>query len=232
MALSPHPAYLAASGIFHVARIALTSPSLTCIPFSSPAVHLLLCKNIIVKRMSLLVISLRGMFSFMDEHEKTRAAASEALIALRRAMGKTQQTFAVEVLRTAIGTVARYETSDPPRGEVLLRLSEIAGEHKLPELASKFRLFYIEDVLQALGNQITFVPGSETVPPHGYLTTSLSGDHALRGAKDFLTILAQLRDPKLRANAISALSSLRKAAMKGKDPVARQVEDVFFGRPK
>jgi hypothetical protein len=48
-------------------------------------------------------------------------------------MGMTQQRFAVEVVKTAIGTVAVWETSNPPHGETLLRLAEVALQAAMSE---------------------------------------------------------------------------------------------------
>jgi transcriptional regulator with XRE-family HTH domain len=90
----------------------------------------------------------------VTESEKKRSDASEALIALRKAMGKTQQTFAVEVLKTAIGTIARYESSDPPRGDVLLRLRDIAREQGLIGAADEFQRIWLQEVHKALGPDV------------------------------------------------------------------------------
>jgi hypothetical protein len=166
----------------------------------------------------------------MTEYTKPRDAASQALIDLRVKMGKTQAGFAVEVLKTAVTTIARYETSHRPPGEVLLRLSEIAGEYDA-ELSSKFRIFYLEDVLKAVGNQVTWVPKTESEPVRGFVTASLSGEIAIRGAMDFLTLAqragcnpelqkddaAKKVAQKMKEDAISALAALQAAAQKG-DP--------------
>ena len=40
----------------------------------------------------------------------------------------TQTRFAVEAVKVAISTIARWETSDPPHGETLLKLAAIARE--------------------------------------------------------------------------------------------------------
>jgi hypothetical protein len=58
-----------------------------------------------------------------------RSKASEALVTLRRTLGCNQQRFSSEILQIAIGTLARYETSNPPTGDLLIRLSEIALQH-------------------------------------------------------------------------------------------------------
>jgi hypothetical protein len=145
-------------------------------------------------------------------------------------MGKTQQTFAVEVLKSAIGTVARYETSDPPQGAVLLRLRDIAREQGLYELANRFDLLFRGEVLQNnLPSQMVMVPATETHPAHGQLDVSLSGEDALSGAQSFLLILAQLtsHDPKIRQNAVAALTALQSAARKYTNPAVGEIQDAF-----
>jgi hypothetical protein len=164
----------------------------------------------------------------MEQPEKTRSAASEALIALRHAMGKTQQTFAVEVLKTAIGTIARYETNDPPRGEVLLRLKDIAHEQGVNHLAATFDALWIEETAKT-GGQVTFFPASGSEPARGHVITLLVGHEAIKGAQAFLAILTQLgsANPKFRQNAVSALSSLERAARRFDDPKIHGFGDVF-----
>jgi|HubBroStandDraft_6_1064221.scaffolds.fasta_scaffold701286_2 hypothetical protein len=163
----------------------------------------------------------------MKSNEKKRDSASEALISLRKAMGKTQQTFAVEVLKTAIGTVARYETSDPPRGDVLLRLGEIAASHGFKELRDKFQLLYLEGVQKSLGVQFTWIPPTGSEPARGYLNLPLSGNDALAGAQAFMGILRQLEatDEETSNDAASALRALSTAWQKHRDPTVREVRD-------
>jgi hypothetical protein len=165
----------------------------------------------------------------MTSDEKKRDAASEALISLRKAMGKTQQTFAVEVLKTAIGTVARYETSDPPRGEVLLRLRDIARNHEFHELAIKFELLYLDGVQKNLGSRLILIPATESEPAHGYLNVALPSAAALAGARVFIGLLDQLDDPneEVRSDAASALLALRAAWQKHQDPGLRDLHDRF-----
>jgi transcriptional regulator with XRE-family HTH domain len=150
----------------------------------------------------------------MREHQKQRDAASEALIALRTAMGKTQAQFAVTVLETAVTTIARYETSHPPQGELLLRLADIARQQRMYELQDVFRELYVKQVLRDLGFDLLTVPRTESEPEHGYLFKRLEGQHALSAAQSFILILAQLdsSDSETKANAVSAISSLREAA--------------------
>lgn len=163
----------------------------------------------------------------MASDEKKRDAASEALISLRKAMGKTQQTFAVEVLKTAIGTVARYETSDPPRGDVLLRLSDIARKNGFHELSSEFELLYLDGVQKKLGSRLIVIPPTESEPARGYLNVALSGIAAITSARAFLGLLDQCNHPneEFRRMAASALSTLRAAWEKHSDPEFRDLHD-------
>jgi len=67
-----------------------------------------------------------------------RHSVSRALIELRKLLGETQQQFASR-LGTAITTIARYETSRPPRGRVLARLEQIARSEGHTNCARTFR---------------------------------------------------------------------------------------------
>jgi transcriptional regulator with XRE-family HTH domain len=161
----------------------------------------------------------------MTDHEKTRNAVSVALVELRKAMQMTQQRFAVEVLRTAIGTVARYETSDPPRGEVLLRLAAIAYELKRPDLARIFERAWLEQLPKTRGSHLT----TNLTTGVSHLVAHISGRAAHAGAQAFMHILTQLEshDPKVRSNAQTALKSLEVAARRFDDPIVGEIQDAF-----
>jgi transcriptional regulator with XRE-family HTH domain len=89
----------------------------------------------------------------------SRADTSEALVELRRAMNMSQAQFAVLVLDVAITTVARYETSHAPEGDLILRLARIAEDRArasakgtaeqlaFVRLGSRFRELYLKDVI-------------------------------------------------------------------------------------
>ena len=79
-----------------------------------------------------------------------RDPASRAVIALRNALEKTQQQFAVEIVKTSIGTVGVWETTRPPRGETLLKLAEIASQHGLIMLSYEFEMLFLDGVLPRL----------------------------------------------------------------------------------
>lgn len=69
---------------------------------------------------------------------RVRKPISEAVIRLREALGENQQQFANR-LGTAITTIARYETSRPPSGQILLYLARLAVEYDRHEEAILFR---------------------------------------------------------------------------------------------
>jgi transcriptional regulator with XRE-family HTH domain len=71
----------------------------------------------------------------IDELAKS---VSDAVRKLRKELGESQQQFAYR-MKTAIRTVARYETVRPPKGKVLRQLEAVATESNLPHLAEVFR---------------------------------------------------------------------------------------------
>jgi transcriptional regulator with XRE-family HTH domain len=64
-------------------------------------------------------------------------SVSDAVRKLRKELGESQQQFAYR-MKTAIRTVARYETVRPPKGKVLRQLAVMAAENNLPHLANVF----------------------------------------------------------------------------------------------
>ena len=90
------------------------------------------------------------MIPGMRSANMPRSAASCAALALRTALGMTQQQFAVEIVKTAIGTVAVWETGRPPKGDVLLRLADVAWEHGQWLLAEEFSKLFLEEVMPRL----------------------------------------------------------------------------------
>lgn len=164
----------------------------------------------------------------MVDYKKPRDAASEALIALRLAMGKTQAAFAVEVLKTAVTTIARYETSHRPPGDVLLRLADIAKEHGLAELQSKFQLFYLEDAMKNLGSKLVMVPSTATEPARGFLTMSLS-ERTIGAAQICMRLLSLMNsDQEIPPEVDKAFSSLEKALTKDESPLVKQIHRVML----
>ena len=62
---------------------------------------------------------------------------SVAVSKLRQQLGQTQQQFA-QTLKTSITTIARYETSRNPSGQILLELEKLAREHGFAEVHDVF----------------------------------------------------------------------------------------------
>lgn len=93
----------------------------------------------------------------------------------------TQQRFAVEVLKSALNTVARYETTNPPRGEALLRLAKIADENNLPDIAARFRRLHFDEILSLQPNLVIDAPAKT-----GWLIMRLSGRERIDAAIDFI----------------------------------------------
>jgi hypothetical protein len=67
-----------------------------------------------------------------------RNAVSAAVVALRTHMNLTQQRFSTEIIKGAVSTVGRWETSDPPKGESLLTLVALAVKAERDDLADIF----------------------------------------------------------------------------------------------
>lgn len=70
---------------------------------------------------------------------------SAAVRQLREELGETQQQFALR-MQTAIRTIARYETTRPPKGKVLRQLEVLALEARQLELAGIFRMALAEEI--------------------------------------------------------------------------------------
>jgi hypothetical protein len=132
--------------------------------------------------------------------DSTRSRAGTALIALRQAIGKTQQQFAVDVLGSAVTTVARYETSNPPSGEVLVRLADIAKENNLIPLRNEFTVLYLEEVLKNVTfNMFVQQPKADGTPASGYLVLKLEGTEEIKAAAKFVDSLKGTHDELLKA---------------------------------
>ena len=69
--------------------------------------------------------------------KRSKNPISEVLVQLRQALGENQQQFANRT-KTAITTIARYETSRPPKGKALAQFARLANEARRPDLAARF----------------------------------------------------------------------------------------------
>ena len=70
--------------------------------------------------------------------QKQQDPLNEAVRALRTALGESQQAFAYR-MQTAIRTIARYESSRPPKGKALAEFSRMADDTGHHKLAAIFR---------------------------------------------------------------------------------------------
>lgn len=120
-------------------------------------------RNISSPDIALQAISFDDILHAMGRNSRKRHAASEAVISLREVLGLTQQTLAHE-MKTAIVTIARWETSGPPRGETLLRLAKFANQQAigtdgptlgtaLGEIEGVFMSLYLDEVLANVGGE-------------------------------------------------------------------------------
>lgn len=76
--------------------------------------------------------------AYSVSEDKLAKSVSDAVRKLRKELGESQQQFAYR-MKTAIRTVARYETVRPPKGKVLHQLEVMATENNLHHLAYVFR---------------------------------------------------------------------------------------------
>lgn len=141
-----------------------------------------------------------------------RNAASQTVLALRKALGKTQQAFATEIAKTAITTVARWETGNPaPRGEVLLRLAQLADENGELGLRDDFKILFADEIIGKLGNMMV-VPETSDRESHGYIFEKLRDqrevDEAIKFEKKLDSLRGQGDDPN-RAAMYAMLSGRR-----------------------
>ena len=75
---------------------------------------------------------------------------TEAIRALRKQVGLTQQQLAVE-LKLAVSSVARYEAGNKPEGRILYALYQLAAKYEIPEAGGVF-LRAAEAELGQIGN--------------------------------------------------------------------------------
>jgi transcriptional regulator with XRE-family HTH domain len=87
------------------------------------------------------IIEMQPSMPFMSYKIKqtaaVRAELSQAVRDLRKALGATQQEFALRV-PTAVRTIARWENGHPPHGKALVRLAQLAEAQGIEEIAGMF----------------------------------------------------------------------------------------------
>lgn len=126
----------------------------------------------------------------------------------------TQAEFAVLVLKTAVTTIARYETSHPPEGDLLRRLWEAAEQHKLYELRDRFKELFAENALTTLGFDLMSIPKTDAEVEHAILMKRVYGALAIQLAQSFLIVADALNSEleSTKATALDALAAMQKAA--------------------
>jgi DNA-binding transcriptional regulator YiaG len=83
-----------------------------------------------------------------NNEKRPNAPSAKAVIELRNALKLTQQRFAGEVMKTAITTIARWETGNPaPRGDALLKLADVAWAAGQINLSDAFTMMYLEEIV-------------------------------------------------------------------------------------
>ena len=120
--------------------------------------------------------------------ERKRHRLSQAVIDLRTALGKTQQEFAA-YLKTALSTIARYETNRPPSGAILASLAATAQEIGRGDLALDFmsELGRELNLREIRGGHLS-VDSSFVENPRGYLLLNIEGKKARRYVKAFYAV--------------------------------------------
>jgi hypothetical protein len=98
-----------------------------------------------------------GNLGLMPKSRIERSPVSAAITSLRRELGITQVEFANTVLHMSWATVAKYETTHPPKGDQLLNLLRIVNElaevaegdkaRRLLEIGAVFSLEYAREHL-------------------------------------------------------------------------------------
>lgn len=82
----------------------------------------------------------------MRSSTRKKHLTSEVLIALRHELGLTQQLFAIK-LGCAITSVGRWESSDPPAGETLVRLARFCNQNNQPQFRDKFMAAAVNGII-------------------------------------------------------------------------------------
>lgn len=159
-----------------------------------------------------------------------RDPASLALIELRKALKMSQAEFAIKLMDVAPITVYRLETTDPPRGDTLLRLAEIADKAPceiysdekdpdepsewdvLQELRDRLLGMFLDDVVSRIG-----VPFFQIVEKgkrrHAFLLMRLNDTESMGAAYSFVTASKALHsdDAAVRSEAQKVLSTFDRA---------------------
>jgi hypothetical protein len=157
----------------------------------------------------------------MKNDDVKRHPTSDALVQLRKALGKTQQTFAVEILHCAIGTVARYETAFPPEGVALVQLADIAFQHALTDIGNVFLMAFFDEVKSRLAK----FPDLSAKEGEGYVFRKLEGWKPISLEQCCMALDSAFNadDPEHRKVADDALTYMQRAAKKVLPPLTYKI---------
>ena len=140
----------------------------------------------------------------------------------------SQAQFGAEVLGLKEITIARYETSHPPKGEQLLRLQEVAQElagkyeeklhhrppaeekmrtveklHRFIALSRQFTALYMDELLKQHPRTFTPIPATASEDAHGYLLTKVIGVEGIIAAECFVALQKGLTSTNLKKRKIA-----------------------------
>jgi transcriptional regulator with XRE-family HTH domain len=152
----------------------------------------------------------------------------KAVKSLRERFGESQQAFSNR-LGLSIKTIANYEGGRCPSGKPLLALAQAAAMSGDADLQSIFG-DAISEELDGWEFSVITMPATQTRPAHGYLKLKLEEYESLRGAQDFMDVVAALgsADPELKEAAIAALESLHNTAQAiNGNPIVEQIREAF-----
>jgi hypothetical protein len=182
----------------------------------------------------------------MPRKVKERSPANRLVVALRKALGITQVELARDYLKCAWGTVARYETTHPPKGDALLKFfnvvdlsaAEVEKEFRaakemrvkeellkkcdhLHQLGDRFLALYFEEQLDTLPKTLFFMSPTRWQEPCAYLIAKLKGGDAYLAALAFLNLKAWAEgtDERKSAAAQAAIRALKQESVRlGESP--------------
>jgi hypothetical protein len=149
---------------------------------------------------------------------KGKHPASKAVIKFRESLGMSHGQFAREILKRAETSVARYETTQPPKGKTLLNLyaaamrkAEFCRRESLTsrprsikhdenfkkwqlyaEIADRFLGLYYEELLREAPKNPFIVGVSRWEDSHAYVLAKLYGHPGIAAAEALLAIAPAL----------------------------------------
>jgi transcriptional regulator with XRE-family HTH domain len=158
---------------------------------------------------------------------RKKSELSKAVIELRTFLGESQQAFSNR-LGVALSTIARYETNYQPSGEMLLRLAELAANHR--ETFGPRDIFYsaYADELGKAAFKLMTLPRTKNRPALGIPSGLFEGDKELEAAQCFMVILSVVRSGEPKSSE-EALAAIRKLADKYSSPLQRGLQDTVRG---